>query len=509
MQAEPFDLVVIGGGVNGAGIARDAAGRGIKVLLLEKSDLANATSSASTKLIHGGLRYLEYYDFRLVHHALVEREVLLRAAPHIIWPLRFVLPHSPEQRPAWLIRIGLFLYDHLGGRELLPGSRAIDLASHDAGGPLKKDYRKAFVYSDCWVDDSRLVVLNAVDARRHGATIRTRCEALSAVRGEKTWRVTYRDRRTGETHQAEGAALVNAAGPWVAEVLGKRLGQESPKKIRNVKGSHIVVRRLFDHPYPYIFQNRDRRIVFAIPYLEDYTLIGTTDLDYQGDPDRAAIDETEVAYLCEAINRYFEKPIAPEDVIWSYAGVRPLFDDDSKSASAATRDYILDFDQGAERAALLNVFGGKITTFRKLSEQAVDTIEKALGRREGSWTAKSALPGGDIPDADFDSFLADLQRRYDWLPQPLCRRLARAYGSDADTLLGSANSLEDLGQDFGAGLYQAEVDYLRAEEFAVTAEDILWRRSKLGLAIGDQGRESLRAYLEESRDGSARLAAQS
>jgi glycerol-3-phosphate dehydrogenase len=362
-----FDLLVIGGGVNGAGIARDAAGRGLKVLLLEKGDLASATSSASTKLIHGGLRYLEYYDFLLVRHALIEREVLLRAAPHIIWPLRFVLPHSPEQRPAWLIRLGLFLYDHLGGRKLLPGSNAVDLAKHVAGSLLKEDYRKAFIYSDCWVDDSRLVVLNAVDARKRGAVIQTRCEAPRAQRHQNKWSLSYRDHLTGETHEAEASAVVNAAGPWVAEVLGKRLGQANSKKIRTVKGSHIVVRRLFDHPYPYIFQNTDRRIVFAIPYLEDFTLIGTTEIDYPGDPDQASIEESETAYLCDAMNRYFKKPISPADVVWSYSGVRPLFDDDSKSASAATRDYLLDFDDPQDMAPLLSVFGGKITTFRKLS----------------------------------------------------------------------------------------------------------------------------------------------
>lgn len=501
MDRQSYDLLIIGGGINGAGIARDAAGRGFKVLLLEKGDLANATSSASTKLIHGGLRYLEYYDFLLVRHALIEREVLLRAAPHIIWPLRFVLPHSPEQRPAWLIRLGLFLYDHLGGRKLLPGSHGVDLAKHQAGSVLKETFRKAFVYSDCWVDDARLVVLNAMDARRQGADVRTRCEALSAKRGPDSWKVTCRNHLTSETCEVEATAVVNAGGPWVGEVLGKCLGQTTQKSIRNVKGSHIVVPRLFDHGFPYIFQNLDRRIVFAIPYLDDYTLIGTTDLDYPADPDQAAIEESEVTYLCEAMNRYFKKRIAPEDVVWSYSGVRPLFDDESKSASAATRDYLLDFEVTEGQAPLLNVFGGKITTFRKLAEQAVDRLEKILGGTEGSWTAGAPLPGGEISNADFEGFLKELLARHPWLPPKLCRRFARAYGSDTDLLLGDAKDLSDLGQDFGAGLYRAEVDYLVSQEFAVTAEDVLWRRSKLGLTFPKENLDRLKNHLKGVRPG--------
>ena len=490
-----YDLLVIGGGVNGAGILRDAAGRGLKVLLCEKDDLASGTSSASTKLIHGGLRYLEHYEFGLVRHALIEREVLLRAAPHIIWPLRFVLPHSPEQRPAWLIRIGLFLYDHLGGRKILPGSTAIDLSSHEAGRPLVADFTKAFVYSDCWVQDSRLVVLNARDAVERGAEVLTRTECVSARREGGAWRVELRDGPSQKIRQVTARALVNTAGPWVTEVLSERLGRNLTKQIRNVKGSHIVVPRLFEHPYPYIFQNVDKRIVFAIPYEGAYTLIGTTDEDHHGDLDNVAISEDETRYLCAAVNRYFKTKVSPEDVVWSYAGVRPLFDDEASSASEATREYALELEQHDGEPALLNVYGGKITTYRKLAEQALDKLRAPLGFTAGPWTAGAVLPGGDIANADFAPFLEGQKKAYPWLPDELVSRYARDYGTRMGRILEGASCLQDLGENIGGTLYGAEVDYLVDQEFAQSAADILWRRSKLGLHVPEGTAERLTAYL--------------
>ncbi|HET8726590.1 MAG TPA: glycerol-3-phosphate dehydrogenase, partial [Alphaproteobacteria bacterium] len=365
-DADLFDVAVIGGGVNGVGIARDAAGRGLSVLLCEQADLASATSSASTKLIHGGLRYLEHYEFRLVRESLMEREVLLRAAPHIIWPLRFVLPHNRSMRPAWMIRLGLFLYDHLGGRELLPGSRTLDLRTHPAGRPLDPKFTRGFEYSDCWVEDSRLVVLAALDARERGATVLTRTRCTSARRDGRIWRVEITP-AGGEKREVRARALVNAAGPWIAEVLNRTIGLNTRHSVRLVKGSHIVVRKLFDGPQAYIFQNDDRRIVFAIPYEADYTLIGTTDVDYHGDPGAVAITEDEIAYLCRAASGYFARPVTADQIVWTYSGVRPLYDDNATDASAVTRDYILDLDEPPDEATLHSVFGGKVTTFRRLA----------------------------------------------------------------------------------------------------------------------------------------------
>jgi glycerol-3-phosphate dehydrogenase len=500
-----FDIVVVGGGINGAGIARDAAGRGYSVLLCEQNDLASATSSASTKLIHGGLRYLEYYEFRLVRESLKEREVLLRAAPHIIWPLRFVLPHHKGLRPAWMIRLGLFLYDHLGGRELLPGCEAVDLRRHPAGAPLTAKDGKAFAYSDCWVQDSRLVVLNALDAAERGARILTRCQCQSARREGDIWQVRLRDGHDGSEGTVGARALVNAAGPWVANFITECLGQSCAKPVRLVKGSHIVVARLYDHDYPYIFQNSDGRIVFAIPYEDDFTLIGTTDVDYQGNPGEAAIEEAEIAYLCEAVNSYFERKIAPEDVVWSYSGVRPLYDESNGSASAATRDYVLELDAGEGRAPLLNVFGGKITTFRKLAAQVLEKLEQAMPAKGRAWTATSALPGGAIEAADFEGFLADFARERPWLPASLARRYARNYGTRALELLNGAACLADLGEEIGDGLYPAEVAYLVRREWAETTEDILWRRTKMGLHVSEATLARLEAWLAEHvRSGSGR-----
>ena len=482
-QGTKYDLLVVGGGINGAGIARDAAGRGLSVLLCEQDDLAAHTSSASTKLIHGGLRYLEYREFGLVRKALQERETLLRAAPHIMWPLRFVMPHMPDLRPAWLIRAGLFLYDHLARRELLPGSRGIVMRDHPAGAPLVESIKRGFVYSDGWVNDARLVVLNALDAAEHGAKILTRTKLLSAVRAGGEWRAQLR-RADGTTLDVRAASIANAAGPWVGELLQGALGRAASHSVRLVKGSHIVTRRLFEHDHAYIFQNPDKRIIFAIPYEHDYTLIGTTDIEYRGDPAQVAITADETQYLCDSINRYFRQKISPADVRWTYSGVRPLLEEEgADNPSAVTRDYSLELDAPAGEAPLLSVFGGKITTFRKLAEEAVDKLAAALGKGAPSWTAGASLPGGDIAHANFERFLGELKQHYAWLPDDLAHRLARAYGTRVTKVIGHAHSLADLGHAFAPGLYEAELSYLRDVEWARSAQDVLWRRSKLGLHV--------------------------
>jgi glycerol-3-phosphate dehydrogenase len=477
-------LLVVGGGINGAGIARDAAGRGLSVLLCEQDDLASHTSSASTKLIHGGLRYLEYREFGLVRKALQERETLLRAAPHIIWPLRFVMPHMPDLRPAWLIRAGLFLYDHLARRELLPGSRGIVMRKHPAGAPLIDSIKRGFVYSDGWVNDARLVVLNALDAQEHGAKILTRTKLVSAVRAGGEWRAQLR-RADGTTVDVRAASIANAAGPWVGELLTGALGRrQTSRSVRLVKGSHIVTRRLFEHDHAYIFQNPDKRIIFAIPYEHDYTLIGTTDLEYRGDPSQVAIDASETQYLCDSINRYFKQKISPADVRWTYSGVRPLLEEEgADNPSAVTRDYSLELDAPTGEAPLLSVFGGKITTFRKLAEQAVDTLAQALQKGAPAWTVGAPLPGGDIPRADFERFLNEFKQQHAWLPAELAHRLARAYGTRVKRVIGNARSVAELGRGFAPGLYEAELTYLRDTEWARSAQDVLWRRSKLGLHV--------------------------
>ena len=496
-MSEQIDLLVVGGGINGAGIARDAAGRGLSVWLCEQDDLAAHTSSASTKLIHGGLRYLEQYEFALVGKALAEREVLLRAAPHIIWPLRFVLPHQPHLRPAWMIRLGLFLYDHLGrGRRTLPGSRRIKFGEHAVGRPLQDEFRTGFVYSDAWVQDARLVVLNAMDAAQRGAKIlpRTRCQQ---VRREADGWHAQLQRADGSQHEVRARALVNATGPWAVSFLDQVAQVGHDHALRLVKGSHIVVPRLYDHSYAYIFQQPDRRIVFAIPYEREFTLIGTTDLEYTGDPASPHIETDETSYLCEAANRYFKRQIAPGDVIWNYSGVRPLLDDEQNNASEVTRDYLLELDQHEQAAPLLNVFGGKLTTFRKLGEEAVDRLAPLLGVNAAAWTAQGhPLPGGER--ADLPQLQAELQQRRPWLPPELAWRLIHTYGTRAETLLGPAQALADLGEHFGAGLYRAEVDYLRRHEWAQSATDILWRRTKLGLHVDAQAQLRLAAYLTES-----------
>ncbi|MBV1916858.1 MAG: glycerol-3-phosphate dehydrogenase [Sphingomonadaceae bacterium] len=488
--SEIFDLAVIGGGVNGAGIARDAAGRGARVLLLEAGDLASGTSSASTKLIHGGLRYLEHYEFSLVRESLHERERLWRIAPHIIRPMRFVLPYIAGLRPAWLLRLGLWLYDHIGGRKLLPPTRTVRLREHPAGRPLNGGYATGFEYSDCWVDDARLVVLNAMDAASLGAEIRTRTTVTSAGRCEEGWQI---ETTAGRFH---ARALVNAAGPGVLDVL-EAIGEQGDFGMRRVRGSHIVTKRLFDHPYAYFFQLPDGRIFFAIPYEQDFTLIGTTEADHDGPLDDVTASAAEIEYLCEGVSRYFAKPITSADVVWSYAGVRPLIDNGSGKPEAATRGYRLELSRPEEGAPLLTVYGGKITSFRHLAEAAVSRLGERLDCLDGPrWTASRPLPGGDFPVGEVSGFLSEFQARYPFLGESDAQRIVRAYGTKAYDWLADAGDWDDLGQDFGFGLTSAEVDYLCREEWAVTAEDIVWRRSKLGLRLNAAQIEELSAYLK-------------
>jgi glycerol-3-phosphate dehydrogenase len=479
----PFDIAVVGGGINGCGIARDAAGRGLSVLLAEKGDLAAATSSASTKLIHGGLRYLEHYEFRLVREALIEREVLLAAAPHIVRPLRFVLPHHAGLRPAWLIRLGLFVYDHLGGRKLLPPARRIDLAVDPAGRPLKAEYRTAFEYSDCWVEDSRLVVLNALDAAERGAVIRTRTEATCARRADGLWRLDLEDRRGGGTRQVTARALVNATGPWVAR-FAARIGMRTHAPVRLVKGSHIIVPRMFEHDRAYIFQNADRRVVFAIPYEHDFTLIGTTDVDFEGDPKDAAISAEEAAYLCAAVSAYFRRPVTAAEVVAGFAGVRPLYDDGASEAQKLTRDYVLKLDDAPHGAApLVTIYGGKITTYRRLAEGALALLARRFPAMGRPWTAAVPLPGGEIAVGDVESEVERLLAACPSCTRSLARRLVAAYGTRAARIVEGVGSDADWGRRFGADLSEREIRYLMTREWARTAEDVLWRRSRLGLRL--------------------------
>ena len=493
-----FDVVVIGGGVNGAGIARDAAGRGLKVLMCEKDDLAQGTSSRSGKLVHGGLRYLEYYEFRLVREALIEREVLLNSASHIIWPMRFVLPHSPLDRPAWLVRLGLFLYDHLGGRKKLPGTRTLDLRQAPEGAPLLAQYTKGFEYSDCWVDDARLVVLNALDAAERGAEILTRTSCASARRENDRWFVQLRSLGGSRLRTVTAKLLINAAGPWVNDVVGRVAGGNSARNVRLVKGSHIIVPKFWDGDQAYLVQNDDKRVIFINPYEGDKALIGTTDIPYAGAPEQVSADDTEIDYLITAVNRYFKQKLKRSDVVHSFAGVRPLFDDGAGNPSAVTRDYVFDLDETAG-VPLLSVFGGKITTFRKLSEHALQKIEKFFPQMGQNWTRVASLPGGDIPHADFDVFLQKLRADHAWLPPALALHYARLYGTRASRVIGHATSLAGLGRYFGATLYESEVQYLIAHEWAQTAEDILVRRTKTGLHLTAQERDTFEDWMLASR----------
>ncbi|MCL6250482.1 glycerol-3-phosphate dehydrogenase [Altererythrobacter sp. KTW20L] len=484
-----FDLIVVGGGVNGAGVARDAAGRGASVLLLEAADLASGTSSKSTKLVHGGLRYLEHGEFGLVREALGERETLWRIAPHIVRPMRFVLPVNKAMRAHWMLRAGLFLYDHIGGKRSLPGSAAISFDDHPAGEPLYAEIMSGFEYSDAWVDDARLVVLNAVDAARRGATVRTRAPVTAITREGELWQVTA----GGEHYIAR--ALVNAAGPGVDDLA--RLAGTAPKySVRRVRGSHIVVPKLFDHDYAYIFQQPDTRICFAIPYEGQFTLIGTTDADHKGPLDKVEPDADEIRYLCDAVNRYFVKNITPADIVSTYAGVRALVDFGKDRPEAATRGYRLVLSAEDEGAPMLGIYGGKLTSYRHVAEEAVDLLATRLPALKGDhWTAGEALPGGDFPRDAAGLLVAELLAEYAFLDKAEATRLARAYGLDAVVWLGDAKSRADLGRDFGSGLSEAEVDYLREAEWAVTAEDVLWRRSKLGLHMDEGQQAALKEYM--------------
>ncbi|HKI97614.1 MAG TPA: glycerol-3-phosphate dehydrogenase [bacterium] len=496
-ERDPIDLLIIGGGINGVGVARDAVGRGLSVLLCEQADLASGTSSASSKLIHGGLRYLEQYEFRLVREALAEREVLLGVAPHIIWPLRFVLPHDRTLRPAWMIRVGMFLYDHLTWRHRLPGSRGLRLPGTPEGAPLAARVRRGFAYSDCWVDDSRLVVLNALGAAERGATILTRTRFAGARREGGYWVATLEDTVAGGTRTVRARALVNAAGPWIGQVMQQGFAQRDYRHLALVKGSHIVVPRLHAGDHAYILQHTDGRVVFIIPFLERFSLIGTTDVPFHGDPAQAECTPGEVAYLCEAVNRYLARPVDTRDVVWSYAGVRPLYNDDESDPSAISREYVLELEGGPDVAPLLSLIGGKITAYRQVAERALDKLRPWFPAAGPAWTDRTPLPGGDLPGGDFDGFLAALRARRPWLPADLARRLARAYGSRVERALGDATSLEGLGRPFGGGLYECEVRYLVSHEWARSAEDVLWRRSKLGLFLTPHEAQVLARWMEE------------
>ncbi len=479
MTNEPgmIDLFVIGGGINGAGMARDAAGRGLSVVMAEKDDLAEGTSSRSGKLVHGGLRYLEYYEFRLVREALIEREVLMNAAPHIIWPMRFVLPHSPQDRPAWLVRLGLFLYDHLGGRKKLPGTRTLNLRRDPEGAPLLDQYTKGFEYSDCWVDDARLVVLNAMGAAEKGATVLTRSPVTSARRENGGWTVTTKHSQTGETREFRARCIVNCAGPWVSDVIGRVAGSNSPRNVRLVKGSHIIVPKWWAGANAYLVQNHDKRVIFINPYEGDKALIGTTDIPYQGRAEDVTADEAEIDYLLAAVNRYFKQKLRRSDVEHSFSGVRPLFDDGKGNPSAVTRDYVFDLDETGG-APLLNVFGGKITTYRELAERGLKRLRHIFPQMGPDWTGHAPLPGGEIPGADFETFVNGLREAYPWMPRALLQHYGRLYGARTGDLVGKADSLAALGRHFGGQLYEAEARYLVAREWAETPEDVLWRRTK-------------------------------
>jgi glycerol-3-phosphate dehydrogenase len=496
-----YDLAIIGGGINGCGLARDAAGRGLSVFLCEMDDLASGTSSRSTKLIHGGLRYLEHFDFRLVREALVEREVLWAIAPHIVRPMRFVLPYQQGLRPAWMLRVGLFMYDHLGGRQRLLGTRVLDLDADAAGGPLKPGtFHTAFEYSDCAVDDARLVVLNAVDAARRGADIRVRTRALAAERVGDAWHLTVEDTATRRKDAISARVLVNAAGPWVANVADA-LASSTAHRVRLVQGSHIVVPKLFTHDRAYLFQNPDGRVVFAIPYESDFTLIGTTDRDFAGDPGAAGITSEETQYLCETASACFARPVVGSDIVWSYCGVRPLYDDGADEAKAASREYVLEMDETPGAPPLLAIIGGKITTYRRLAEAALQRLSPYLPERQGlaaGWTGQQALPGGDFDPDGFEALAGALARDYPFLQAAHARRLAHTYGKEAWQVLGRANTAADLGRAFGASLTEAELRHLMAQEWARTAEDVVWRRSKLGLRLTAAEISTLDQWMHEA-----------
>ena len=502
VDVPPLDVVVVGGGINGAGLARDAAGRGLSVALLEKGDLGEGTSSRSGKYIHGGLRYLEYYEFRLVREALKEREVVLGIAPHLTWPLQLILPHSAEQRPRWLIRLGLFLYDHLGGRQGIPGTRSVDLHSAPEGKTVRKRFRHAFSYHDVWVDDARLVLLNALDAARRGAEVLPRTRFVAAERDGNLWKITWRDELAGVSTVRHARALINAAGPWVENVIREVPRLQSQHHVRLVKGSHIIVKRWWQGEHGYVLQNTDRRLIFVNPYCDDLALIGTTDIPWEGRAEDVAIDAEETTYLLDVLNRYFDVSLTESAIVHTYSGVRPLYDDDSnKNASAVTRDYTFELDGKVGEAPALSVFGGKLTTYRRLSEHGLGKLRQWFPQMGGDWTAGAPLPGGDLPSADFGAWQAGFQQRHAWLPGELALHFARCYGSRADELIGDARSLDDLGVAFGTRLYEREVRWLIDEEWAMTADDVLWRRTKHGLFMSDSDRQALADWMQRETAG--------
>jgi len=485
-----YQLFIIGGGINGCGLARDAAGRGLSVCLAEQGDLASATSSASTKLIHGGLRYLEMYEFRLVREALQERDVLLHIAPHLVRPLRFVLPHHKGLRPRWLLRAGLFVYDHLGGGTYFPHAKSVDL-SGTAGQGLKDVYRHGFEYSDARVDDARLVIANARSAKANSADIKVRCRVQSAIPKNDQWLIELEDQRTRESSYVSADFIANMGGPWAREVIQAVLRQQAPEHLRLVQGSHIIVPRLSSSPQAFIFQNQDGRIVFTIPYQDHYSLIGTTDRDYKGDPSKVRISAEEVDYLCASVSEYFAKPVSASDVVWSYSGVRPLYDDGAGSAQATTRDYVLKLEMPPGCPPYLTAFGGKITTYRHLAEAAMEKIEQCLGQSEPEWTHARSLPGGDFSPADYEMMEKTYLEDYSWLGEATARRLFAAYGTEFTKFCREGQ----MGEHFGHGFYEAELNWLRQEEWAQTAEDVLWRRSKLGLYFDAAQTARLEAFL--------------
>lgn len=501
MTDNNYDILIIGGGINGACIARDAAGRGLSVLLCEMGDLGGATSSASSKLIHGGLRYLEHYAFRLVGEALRERQILLQSAPHIVWPMQFVLPHAPSLRPTWMIRMGLWLYDRLGGAHKLARSGKVDLTAPAYGAALAPNFKTGFIYSDCWVDDARFVVLSALDAAAKGADIRSRTRCTSARRTGERWQATLED--AGGSHEVTARALVNAGGPWVQQVIGEVAGGNAPAQVRLIKGSHIVVPKLYEGPHAFILQNEDNRVIFVIPYEGEFSLIGTTDVPVDGKPGPVEISVGETDYLCAAVNRYFRAAISPTDVVWSYAGVRPLYDDGENDPSAVTRDYVLALDAPDDAPdgapPMLSIFGGKITTARKLAEQAMGKLKPFFPGLPPGWTAGAALPGGDF--GAFDEFARALRQEYPGLDGGWLDGLAHRHGTRARAILDGAASEAGLGISFGGGLYQAEVDWLCREEWAATPEDVLWRRTKTGLHMTPDQRKSVADYIARMRSG--------
>ena len=498
-MTDKVDLLVVGGGINGAGVARDAAGRGLSVLLCEKGDLGEGTSSRSGKYIHGGLRYLEYYEFRLVREALIEREILLKMAPHIIFPMRLVITHNKFLRPFWMLRIGLFLYDHLGSRETLPGTRAIDLHADAVGKALKPEHHKAFEYSDCWVDDARLVLYNALSAAEAGATVLTRTAFSGARRDGDAWLAELTDQRTGVVRPVRAKAIVNAAGPWVESALSGIQGVRSNKRVRLVKGSHIITKKFWDGPQAYVIQHTDRRILFINPYMDDLALIGTTDVGYTGDPGAVQADADEIVYMCEAVNAYFRHRLTPDQVLLAYSGVRPLLEDEAENPSAVTRDYEFECDGEPGQPVLLSVYGGKITTYRKLAEHALERLRPWFPQLGPAWSGTKPLPGGDMPGSDFDRFLAEATKRHADLPAGWIRHLARLYGTRLDAVVGDARTSAQLGRHFGALCWERELAHLVDHEWAETVEDLLWRRTKHWLRLDEAQRTAVAQWLQERR----------